>query len=123
MKKRGDLARQLLFKKEEELRAMAEAGSSPRLPSKQSSPRVGVRSVAGEAWEQKKRYLARAFVEFMRSSGLGEMQSLGRVMCAILEMGVDEETLVMEGVHRLAAAQQPLSLDSFSQLFSSPRKS
>jgi hypothetical protein len=125
MKKRGDLARQLLLKKEEELKAVIEGVSQNQKAinnregikqSKLSSPsRTVVESESG--WEQKSIYLKKAFLEFMKAKGSNEMRNLGRVICAILDLDSADQTNVMENIDRIAPQSVVDTLESFSTMF------
>jgi hypothetical protein len=54
--------------------------------------------------EQRIVYLRQAFTGFFRAKKEVEMQHLGRVICAILELAADEQALVMEGISKLTPA-------------------
>ena len=111
MRKRGDLARQILLKKEEEIKALSAKGDAqtkkvantgitePRTPA----PPAGQGSTLRDAalWDEKSKYLRKAFAGFVTAEGLVQMQSLGRVICAILDMDAAEQAAVMEAIGRI----------------------
>jgi hypothetical protein len=70
--------------------------------------------------EQRIVYLRQAFCGFFRAKNSVEMQHLGRVISAILGLSVEEQSMVLEGIVKLAPAVVATStLESFSQQFSS----
>ena len=58
-------------------------------------------SVNGPDVEQQLSYLQLAFFGFMKAKESSEMQQLGRVICAILEMSPDEQIIVNESIVRM----------------------
>jgi hypothetical protein len=70
--------------------------------------------------EQRLLYLKQAFIGFFRAKQPVEMQHLGRVICAILGMSVEEQTEIMESIEKLSpAVVATTTLESFSQSFAS----
>lgn len=47
-------------------------------------------------------YLKQAFCRFVRARESVEMQHLGRVMCAILNLSAEEQALAMDAINKLA---------------------
>ena len=50
---------------------------------------------------QKLLYLKQAIIGFFKAKNGVEMEHLGRVICAILELNVEEQAHVMEGIAKL----------------------
>jgi hypothetical protein len=70
--------------------------------------------------EQRLLYLKQAFIGFFRAKQPVEMQHLGRVICAILGMSVEEQAEIMESIEKLSpAVVATTTLESFSQSFAS----
>ncbi len=58
-------------------------------------------SINGPDVEQQLSYLKQAFFGFMKAKEASEMQQLGRVICAILEMTPEEQTIVNDSIVRM----------------------
>ena len=70
--------------------------------------------------EQRLLYLKQAFVGFFKAKQAVEMQHLGRVICAILGVSVEEQEQIMEHIVKLTPAVVATStFESFSQSFAS----
>lgn len=54
--------------------------------------------------EQRIIYLKQAFCAFFRAKQGVEMENLGRVICAILGLTPDEQTMVMENISKWSSA-------------------
>jgi hypothetical protein len=65
-------------------------------------------------------YLKQAICSFFKAKHTVEMQHLGRVICAILGVSIEEEQQIMENIAKLAPAVVATStIESFSQSFAS----
>lgn len=70
--------------------------------------------------EQRLIYLKQAFTSFLKAKNAIEMENLGRVICAILGVTIEEENSIMENILKLTPAVVATStFDSFSQSFAS----
>ena len=70
--------------------------------------------------EQKITYLKQAFLGFFKAKESVEMQHLGRVICAILGLNVDEQTHVMNGIKSLEPIKNATNtIESFTYNISS----
>jgi len=66
--------------------------------------------------EQRLVYLKQAFVGFFKAKQSVEMQHLGRVICAILGVSIEDQTVIMEQILRLSPTVVANStFESFSQ--------
>ena len=64
-------------------------------------------------------YLRQAFCRFVKARDPVEMQHCGRVMCAILSLPTDEQTVLMENILRISELITPSVVDSItSSIFS-----
>ncbi len=70
--------------------------------------------------EQRIVYLRQAFCGFFKAKNSVEMQHLGRVICAILGVSLEEQTSVLEAISRLVPAVVATStIESLSNQISS----
>ena len=129
MRKRGDLARQILLKKEEEIKALSsKSEASSRLSNKTEQkvslqPSMSGRSMREAAlWDEKSKYLKKAFAGFVSAEGLVQMQSLGRVICAILDMDAAEQAAVMEAIGKICPENSSPFESLSSLIMGSPAK-
>ncbi len=102
--------------------------TSASTPATSSSPRNDISlqssSLATEKdiqeREQRLIYLKQAFTSFLKAKNAIEMENLGRVICAILGVTIEEENSIMENILKLTPAVVATStFDSFSQSFAS----
>lgn len=59
-------------------------------------------STKGDEKDQQIAYLKQAFCGFFKAQKIVEMEHLGRVICAILVLSVEEQGQVMDGISSLA---------------------
>lgn len=70
--------------------------------------------------QQRLLYLRQAFVGFFKAKHAVEMQHLGRVICAILGVSIEEQGMILDSISKLTPAVVASStFDSFSQSFAS----
>jgi hypothetical protein len=70
--------------------------------------------------EQRLLYLRQAFCGFFKAKHTVEMQHLGRVICAILGLSLEEQDQIMESITKLSpAVVATTTLESFSQSIAS----
>jgi hypothetical protein len=90
--------------------------------SVRAAPASGIVALTQADYDREHRlvYLKQAICSFFKAKHTVEMQHLGRVICAILGVSIEEEQQIMENIVKLAPAVVATStIESFSQSFAS----
>ena len=92
----------------------------PSTPSSFSLMETADQPISPAERQQRLIYLRQAFVGFFKAKHAVEMQHLGRVICAILGVTIEEQTMILENISKLTpAVVASTTFDSFSQSFAS----